>query len=99
MTRFGPGLITWLLLGVTSVAGLAHAAPARPIAAAALLHLAGGGISLDQAVQMAQARYRARVVRAETTRQGDHVYYRLRLLSADGRVFSVLIDAQTGSFQ
>ena len=48
---------------------------------------------------MAQARYNARVVRAETTREGDRVFYRLRLLSADGRVFSVLVDAQTGSFQ
>jgi uncharacterized membrane protein YkoI len=58
--------------------------------------LASGGISLDQAVQMAQARFNARVVRAETANDGSRVVYLLRLLSADGRVFSVRVDAQTG---
>ena len=60
---------------------------------------AGGGISLDQAVQMAQSRYNARVVRADTANEGGRVIYRLRLLSADGRVFSVRVDAQTGRFE
>ena len=58
--------------------------------------LAAGGISLDQAVQMAQARFNARVVRAETATEGNRVVYRLRLLSPDGRVFSVRVDASTG---
>lgn len=62
-------------------------------------HLAFAGLTLDQAVQMAQARYQARVVRADTEREGDHIYYRLRLLSADGRVFTVRVDARTGSMQ
>lgn len=61
--------------------------------------LAAGGISLDQAVQMAQSRFNARVVRAETANEGGRVVYRLRLLSADGRVFSVRVDAQTGQFE
>jgi uncharacterized membrane protein YkoI len=88
-----------LLLSVAAFGGSVHAAAPTATPATALLRLAGGGISLDQAVQMAQARYNARVVRAETTREGDRVYYRLRLLSSDGRVFSVRVDAQTGSFQ
>lgn len=61
--------------------------------------LAFGALTLDQAVRMAQARYGARVVRADTERNGDRVYYRLRLLSSDGRVFSVRVDAQTGEMQ
>ncbi|HWK51912.1 MAG TPA: hypothetical protein VNR40_18590, partial [Steroidobacter sp.] len=40
------------------------------------------GISLDQAVEMAQRRFRAKAVRAETVRNGDKVEHRIRLLSA-----------------
>jgi hypothetical protein len=91
-----------MLAGLAGWAGAAGAGPsmdhggASPVPAAPI-RLAYGGISLDQAVQMAQARYGARVVRADTERDGDRVYYRLRLLSPDGRVFSVRVDAQTGS--
>ena len=82
------------------VAGLcAPASPARVPAREWDTHavmLASSGISLDQAVQMAQARFNARVVRADTANEGGRVVYRLRLLSVDGRVFSVRVDAQTG---
>ena len=44
------------------------------------------GISLDQAVEMVQRRYRAKAVRAETVRNGDRVEHRIRLLSADGKI-------------
>jgi hypothetical protein len=54
------------------------------------------GLSLDQAVDLVQKRYDAKVVRAEESREGDHVVYRIRLLSADGRVFTVRVDARTG---
>jgi uncharacterized membrane protein YkoI len=53
-------------------------------------------MSLDQAVAMVQRRYNARVVRAEESRQGDDVVYRIRLLSEDGRVFTVRVNARTG---
>ncbi len=99
MIRFDHRLFACLLLGVWGLSGTVHAVAPASATAPHALRLAGGGISLDQAVQMAQARYGARVVRAETTREGDRVYYRLRLLSPDGRVFSVRVDAQTGSFQ
>jgi uncharacterized membrane protein YkoI len=55
-----------------------------------------GGMSLDQAVAMVQRRYNARVVRAEESREGDDVVYRIRLLSEDGRVFTVRVNARTG---
>jgi uncharacterized membrane protein YkoI len=55
-----------------------------------------GAVSLDRAVEMVQRRYDAKVVRAEETREGDDVVYRIRLLSADGRVFTVRVNARTG---
>ena len=99
MSRSVHGVFACLLIAIAVGGGALHAAAPAPKPVASLLRLAGGGISLDQAVQMAQARYNARVVRADTSREGDRVYYRLRLLSSDGRVFSVRVDAQTGSFQ
>jgi uncharacterized membrane protein YkoI len=48
---------------------------------------------------MAQRRYNARVVRAEVSERGGRRVYLLRLLSDDGRVFNVRVDAATGSFQ
>jgi len=57
-----------------------------------------GGISLSQATAMALGRYQGRVVRAEPVMMGDHVVYEIRILGNDGRVRTVRIDAQTGSF-
>jgi uncharacterized membrane protein YkoI len=54
-------------------------------------------LSLSQAVRMAQRRYRARVVRAETQTQGDRTIYVLRMLDDSGRVFAVRVDAASGS--
>jgi uncharacterized membrane protein YkoI len=58
----------------------------------------GGGISLAQATSMAQSRFQGRVVRAETVQLGDRVVHEIRILGDDGRVRTVRIDAQTGSF-
>jgi Peptidase propeptide and YPEB domain len=56
-----------------------------------------GGISLAQATAIAQSRYPGRVVSAKTIMAGDRVVHEIRIL-ADGRVRTVRIDAQTGSF-
>lgn len=53
-------------------------------------------VSLDQAVQMAQRRYGARAVKAETVSQGDRRVHRIRLMSPEGKVWHVHVDAQTG---
>ena len=58
--------------------------------------MADRDISLDEAVARAERRYDARVVRAEEKRHGDRIEYRIRLLGADGRVFEVRIDAESG---
>jgi uncharacterized membrane protein YkoI len=57
-----------------------------------------GGISLSQATAMALGRYQGRVVRAETIMMGDRVVHEIRILGNDGRVRTVRVDAQTGSF-
>lgn len=59
----------------------------------------GGGMSLDQAVAMVERRYKAKVVRTETRQDGDRKVYVLRLLNDEGRVWSVRVDASSGSVQ
>jgi uncharacterized membrane protein YkoI len=59
--------------------------------------MADRAISLDEAVARAERHYDARVVRAEEKKHGDRIEYRIRLLGADGRVFEVRIDAETGA--
>lgn len=53
-------------------------------------------VSLDQAVNMAESRYRAKAVKAQQSVSGDRVVYNIRLLSGDGKVWTVHVDAQTG---
>jgi uncharacterized membrane protein YkoI len=68
----------------------AHAVASRsPPRAAAVL-------SMDQAVRLAEHRYQARVVRAETRTDGNRTIYVLRMLDGAGRVFSVQVDAVSG---
>ena len=55
------------------------------------------GISMDQAIDIAQRRYKARVVRADVSEAKGRRVYVLRLLSDQGRVWTVRIDAETGS--
>jgi uncharacterized membrane protein YkoI len=75
-------------------AGSAAAAGTNP---AAVLK---GDLSMDEAIDRAQKRFRARVVRAEQIEQGGRVVYVLRLLSdEDGRVFTVRVDARSGAMQ
>ncbi len=59
----------------------------------------GGGISLDEAVRRAERQFHARVVKAETQSVDGRAMYILRLVSDDGRVFTVRVDAATGSIQ
>lgn len=54
------------------------------------------GVSLDEAVRRAEAQYRARVVRTEVQDEDGRKVYVLKLLSEDGRVVTVRIDAATG---
>jgi uncharacterized membrane protein YkoI len=55
------------------------------------------GVSLDQAVEMAQRRFRAKAVRAETVDSGGKRIHQIRLLSAEGKVWTVRVDAESGA--
>jgi len=54
-------------------------------------------VSLDQAVQMAQRRYHAKAVRAETVRKGNRRVHQIRLLNSEGKVWTVRVDAESGT--
>ena len=60
---------------------------------------AGGrcpGMSLDQAIASAERKHKARVVKASTEQGGNGCVYVLRLLSDEGRVWTVRIDSRSG---
>jgi uncharacterized membrane protein YkoI len=57
------------------------------------------GLTLDEAVAKVEAQYDARVVRAEEKQDDGRRVYRIRLLSADGRVFDVTVDAASGKVE
>jgi len=80
-------LILWLPI-VGAAGGAAAAAPAMQITAP---------VSMDQAVKLAEQRFHARVVKAETHRDGEHTVYSLRLLNDAGRVWTVQVDAANGA--
>jgi uncharacterized membrane protein YkoI len=92
-------------LAVSPAAAAARGGPMAATGQAAVDDAAGavalkGDLSLDEAIDRAQKRYRARVVRAEQVEQGGRVVYVLRLLSdEDGRVFTVRVDARSGDMQ
>ncbi len=54
------------------------------------------GVSIDRVIEQIERRYNARVVRNETVQANGRAVYKLRLLSDDGRVFTVQVDAETG---
>lgn len=81
--------------GVTAYGQSAAPAPRAP--AAERLTLASTSLSMDEAVKMAEQRYHARVVKAETLKGDGHVVYVLRLLNDAGRVWTVRVDATSGA--
>ena len=56
-------------------------------------------ISLDDAVSIVRSRYEGKVIRAETHGSDDHPVHRIRILSPDGRVYTVSVDGVTGRIQ
>jgi uncharacterized membrane protein YkoI len=89
-------MITWrtaltLLWLSAAAAGGVCAATAPPAANAT------HEVSMEQAVKMVERQYHARVVKAETQRNGAHVTYALRLLNESGKVWTVHVDAASGA--
>jgi Peptidase propeptide and YPEB domain len=80
------------LLGPMCALALAPtSASAAPAAAAT------AAMTMDQAVKMAEKRFHARVVKAETQKEAGSTTYVLRLLNDTGHVWTVKVDAANGS--
>jgi hypothetical protein len=99
--RHGLLPVTLLLLGVAPFSQAHGLRGSMPNGAAAheqsnVFEVLGEGISLDEAVRRAEAQYRARVVRTDVQDEDGRKVYVLKLLSEDGRVINVRIDAATG---
>jgi uncharacterized membrane protein YkoI len=55
-----------------------------------------GPVTLEQAVEIAQRRYEGTVAGARTISRGGRQVHEVRILGDDGRVRTVLVDAETG---
>ena len=65
--------------------------PQRP------MQVSGGELTMDQAVKLVEQKYRARVVKAESQRDNGRTVYALRLLDDSGKVWTVHVDAASGT--
>jgi Peptidase propeptide and YPEB domain len=103
MQKFRKGLVPAALLALGfATFTQAHGMPGPAVAGSAVEERATiatpqrDGISLDDAVRMAEAQYHARVVRTDVQDEDGRKVYVLKLLSEDGRVITVRIDASSG---
>lgn len=54
------------------------------------------GFSLDQVISRIERKNKARVVRTDVVSEGSQCVYVLRLLSDEGRVWTVRVDSRSG---
>jgi uncharacterized membrane protein YkoI len=80
-----------------SAAGTVVVCAASPRAEDTRVAVTSSAVSMDQAVQMVEQRYHARVVRAQTQREEGRTVYVLRLLNDSGKVWTVRVDAANGA--
>ena len=59
--------------------------------------VAATSVSMEQAVKMAEQRFKAKVVRAETQHNDGRTVYVLRMLNESGHVWTVRVDAANGT--
>jgi len=55
------------------------------------------GYSIDEAIESVERRHKARVVKASVVQDSGRCVYELRLLSDEGRVWTVRVDSRTGN--
>jgi uncharacterized membrane protein YkoI len=92
MRQFGTGLRILVATAWLAGAGVMSSQPVfaqRPAA--------GQVMSRERVVELAERRYKAKVVRADLGEgEGGRRVYQLRLLSEQGRLWTVRVDAVTG---
>jgi uncharacterized membrane protein YkoI len=87
--------LAWLLAVVSVLAAVVPAA--RAAEGQQAIAVAAAGVSMEQAVKMAEQQFKAKVVRAETQHNDGHTVYVLRMLNESGRVWTVRVDASNGA--
>lgn len=53
-------------------------------------------VSIDRVIEQVERRYKAKVIKKDTKQKGEQQVYELKLLSEDGRVWTVKVDAESG---
>jgi uncharacterized membrane protein YkoI len=92
--RVSVSVVLLVALATTAILEARALEAAEP---AARVVIAGtAGVSMDQAVKMAEQRYKARVVRAEAQHDGVRTIYVLKMLNEAGHVWTVRVDAANG---
>jgi uncharacterized membrane protein YkoI len=88
----------------TLLAGLLAFGPVAPAAGAdqppaAVAADPARPLTLDEAAALVRQKVGGRVVRAETRGEGNDLVYEFRVVSPDGRVRTVRVDAATGTIR
>jgi uncharacterized membrane protein YkoI len=92
--RVSASVVLLVALATTAILEARALVAAEPAARAVVAGAAG--VSMDQAVKMAEQRFKARVVRAEAQHDGVRTIYVLKLLNEAGHVWTVRVDAANG---
>ena len=85
------------LLALVATGAAFAAVPGGALQSGSAVRVADARISIDQAVKMVEQKYKARVVRAESQDEGGKTVYVLRMLNEAGHVWTVKVDAATGT--
>jgi uncharacterized membrane protein YkoI len=86
-----------LILWLSAAAGTVGVASAPPPTGRVVV--ATATVSVDQAVRLVEQRFHARVLKAQTQTDNGHTVYVMRLLNDAGKVWTVRVDATSGSVQ
>jgi hypothetical protein len=92
--RVSAAVVVLLALATTAIVEVPALVAAEPVASVVVAGPAG--VSMDQAVKMAEQRFKARVVRAEAQHDGVRTIYVLKMLNEAGHVWTVRVDAANG---
>jgi len=96
MMRALASLVVILVLG----AAVVPAAPAHASRDTLRIAADDARVSLSEAIGIVKRRFGdVEILKAETKRRGERAEHRIRILTADGRVRDVRVDARTGGIR
>lgn len=93
-------VLTALLISLAPSAQAEHFAPERPPRAEAPMEGARAlRINLNEAAEMVQRQTGGRILAAQSVRDGGRPSYRIKVLTGQGEVRIVFVDAETGAME